>query len=88
MKEEKIAAGAWDELPTKALDYGVVASEAEPENVGIAPTADNKHQTLKRSFSEANLESLLYKPQPDAGIFHGKRFVLNGFDERMVCYLP
>lgn len=87
VKEEKIAAGAWDEVPNKALDNGAVASEANPESIGIAPTADNTHQTLKRRFSEANLESLLFKPQPNAGIFHGKRFVLHGFDERKVCYL-
>lgn len=83
---EESRTNAWDELPKEALNHGSSPSEAKSETSKIAPTAENKQQILKRSFSEAKLGSFLSNPLHKEGIFHGKMFLLDGFSEKIVCF--
>ncbi len=86
IKIEESRANEWDEVPKEAPNDGSSASEAKSETLKLAPTAENTQQVLKRSFSEANLGSFLSKTLHKEGIFHGKKILLDGFNEKIVCF--
>ncbi len=86
IKVEEGKTNAWDERPKEVLNDESRSSEARSETLKIAPTAENTQQILKRSFSEINVGTFLSKSLHKEGIFKGRMFLLDGFDERMVRY--
>ena len=84
IKLEKTNADVWDEQGEEGADGEVVSKKPdldEPERGG----SDRKvRQTLKKSFSEANLGSILGKFHSREGLFQGLCFLLRGFDEKQV----
>ena len=82
IKAEKIKVDAWDEPHKEAIDHcdSPDAAQATMSNSAQIAVGD-----LKRSQSEAKLSSSLCKAPQHEGLFHGKTFLLRGFDEKKVC---
>ena len=86
-KAEEIKVESWDEPKTEVLDHPKSSDAAQVKISTSAQTAASNHP-LKRSQSEANLSPMLCKVPQQKGLFHGKTFLLRGFDEKKVWNIP
>ena len=85
VKAEEVRPDVWDEPRRESVDHSQSSNAADTKTSTVAIAAVDY---LKRSQSESNLSSPLYKAPQQEGLFSGKNFLLCGFDERKVCERP
>ena len=83
VKAEEIKVEAWDEPERELVDHLESSDAAQVKMSASAQKAASYHPQ-KRSQSESKISPVSCKASRQEGLFHGKIFVLRGFDEKKV----
>ena len=88
VKVEKAKVGDWDESAQAVETTAALTKRPDPVDAKVkTPRAEEESKPLKRSQSLGSLEPLLGKPAQSGPLFHGKTFLLQGFDEKKTAIL-
>lgn len=83
VKTEEIKVEAWDEPKKEAVDH-CESSDAEQSKLSKFAATAAGYPSFKKSQSEATLSSILCKAPQQEALFHGKTFLLRGFNAKKV----